>query len=450
MKIALVLIFLVVLSVLFHLFSPWYLTPIASNWTAIDDTISLTFWVTGCVFIAVNLFLAYVIIRYRARQGGKAAYEPENKRLEIILTAVTTLGVAAMLAPGLMVWDEVINVPEDAHVVEAIGQQWQWTFRLPGDDGQLGTVDARLITPANPFGINPADPNGQDDVLVDSNELHLPIDQPVKVLLRSKDVLHNFAVPQFRVKMDLVPGTTTYLWFTPTREGSFEILCEELCGLAHFTMRGRVLVDSEADYQQWLSQQPTFSQSQETVDGKPEQGQLAFAMCSGCHGQQGEGNQALNAPKLAGMGHWYIARQLAYYQQGIRGKHEKDIYGQQMAPMAALLAQPNAIADVSAYIQSLDSSPVVDTLGGDPERGHGFYFTCGTCHGDTGQGNRGLNAPRLAGQHDWYIKRQLENFKQGIRGKHKEDLYGVQMRLMASILQDEQALNDIAAYINTL
>src|SRR5690606_10066189 len=121
--------------------------------------------------------------------------------------------------------------------------QWHWLYRFPGEDGVLGTVEIAYTSVDNPFGINPDDPNGQDDVLVAHPELHLPLGQPVKLLLRSTDVLHNFTVPQFRVKMDLVPGMVTYQWLTPTQVGSYEVLCEELCGLAHYAMRGRVVVD---------------------------------------------------------------------------------------------------------------------------------------------------------------------------------------------------------------
>lgn len=211
MAIAIVLTLLVVGSVLFHLLSPWYFTPIASNWGAMDQTISLTFWVTGIVFIAVNLFVVFCIIRFRQKKGSKAAYEPENTKLEWWLVGLTTLGIASMLTPGLFVWANFVNVPQDAAIVEAVGKQWHWSYRFPGQDGKLGTTDAKYINDQNPFGLNPNDPNGKDDVLISHPDLHLPIGKPVKVLLRSVDVLHNFAVPQFRAKMDLVPGTLTYI-----------------------------------------------------------------------------------------------------------------------------------------------------------------------------------------------------------------------------------------------
>ena len=111
----------------------------------------------------------------------------------------------------------------------------------------------------NPFGMDPDDPAGQDDILIDSNEVRLPVNQPVRVLLRSKDVLHDFAVPQFRVKMDMVPGMETYVWFEPTRTGEFELLCEELCGTGHHTMRGKVIIEEQADFDAWLASQPTYA-----------------------------------------------------------------------------------------------------------------------------------------------------------------------------------------------
>jgi cytochrome c oxidase subunit 2 len=450
MKLVIVLVLLVVGSLLFHWLSPWWFTPLASNWGSIDTTIDITFYITGFVFVAVNLFLAYAIYRFRYDPSRRAHYEPENKKLEIWLTVITTVGVAAMLAPGLIVWADFVDVPEDADEIEVLGSQWQWNFRLPGADGVLGEVDARFIGPDNPFGMNTKDPAGNDDVLVSSNELHLPIDRPVKVLLRSKDVLHDFAVPQFRVKMDLVPGMVTYLWFTPTRTGKFDILCMELCGIAHYTMRGYVVVDTQGDYEEWVAQQTTWSDMQAIGPGDPVAGKGAFVICASCHGQQGEGNIAMNAPSLAGLPPWYIQRQLNHYKQGIRGAHQDDIYGQQMAPMANMLADDSAIRNVTAYIETFEASSSTGTLGGNPDKGAAHYNTCGACHGARAQGNYALQAPRLAGQEDWYLKRQLENFRLGIRGAHKEDTYGHQMVLMARSLQDEQSINDLLAYLNTL
>src|SRR5690606_27925778 len=137
MALAVVIVLLVVGSLIFHFVSPWYFTPLASNWSAIDFTVDVTFWVCGIVFVAVNLFTAYCLIRYRHRKGHRAHYEPESTKLEGSLTAFTSLGVAAMLTPGLFVWGDFVTVPEEAAVVEALGKQWHWSFRFPGEDGVL-------------------------------------------------------------------------------------------------------------------------------------------------------------------------------------------------------------------------------------------------------------------------------------------------------------------------
>ena len=250
MAIAIILILLVIGSIIFHYMSPWYFTELASNWGMIDVTVTITFIVCGIVFVAANLFMAYCILRFRNKnKDQRAKYEPENKKLEAWLTVITTVGVVAMLAPGLVVWGKFVSPPDNAAIVEVVGQQWQWSYRFPGEDGELGTTDAKNISIDNPFGMNKDDPNGQDDILIAGNELHIPVDQPVKFLLRAKDVLHNFTVPQFRVKMDLVPGMVTWQWLTPTRTGTFDVLCEELCGIGHHTMRGRVVVEEEEKFQ---------------------------------------------------------------------------------------------------------------------------------------------------------------------------------------------------------
>lgn len=259
MIVAVILLLVGVGSVVFHFWSPWWWTPIASNWGYIDNTIIITFWITGFVFVAIILFMAYCTYRFRHREGVQAAYQPENKKLEWWLTILTTLGVIGMLTPGLFVWHQYVTVPDDATEFEVVGQQWQWSFRYPGKDGVLGTSDVKHISGDNPFGLSLDDPNGQDDILIEGDDLHLPLHKPVKVLLRSIDVLHDFYVPQFRAKMDLVPGQVTYFWFIPTRPGSFDILCAELCGVGHHVMRGKVIVEEADAYQEWLDEQPTLA-----------------------------------------------------------------------------------------------------------------------------------------------------------------------------------------------
>lgn len=451
MTLAIVLILLVIGTVLFHFLSPWWFTPIASNWTMVDETVNVTFWVTGIVFVAVNLFLAYAVIRYRHRKGSKAHYEPENRKLEWGLTLVTSIGIAAMLAPGLAVWAKFVTVPPDASTVEVLGQQWNWNYRFPGADGALGKTEARLVSVDNPFGMNPDDPAGADDILVASPELHLPLNKPVKFELRSIDVNHQFAVPQFRVKMDLVSGMVTYFWLTPTRTGSFDVLCEQLCGTAHFAMRGRVVVDEPDGFDTWLADQPTFAATRTATSGDATAGQALFATCTACHGNQAEGNRELNAPKLSGQASWYLVQQLKQFRQGVRGTHEQDVYGQQMAPFATLLADDAAVRNVVAYIASLPEIRPPATVLGNPDKGQSTYVTsCATCHGDRGQGIWATNAPRLSNMSDWYLQRQLHNFRSGVRGSHAQDFRGSQMASMARVLADDTAINDLLDYVHTM
>jgi cytochrome c oxidase subunit 2 len=261
MFMAILLVILAVGSVIFHLVSPWWFTPIASNWGSFDDAIVLTFWITGVVYVAVILFMAYCLYRYRYRADRRSDYDPENTKLELWLTGLTSLGVVGLLTPGLLAWNDFVTVPENAVKVEVVGKQWEWSFRLPGNDGVLGTTNIRNIDDDNSFGVNPKDPNGQDDILIEGEDLHIALGQPIKLLLRATDVLHDFYVPQFRAKMDMVPGMITYFWMTPTRTGTFDILCAEYCGVGHYEMRGRVVVESPEDYQKWLSDQTTFAQA---------------------------------------------------------------------------------------------------------------------------------------------------------------------------------------------
>ena len=258
MFVAIIFTLIILGSIIFHFWSPWWWTPVASNWGNIDDTIILTFWVTGAVFVAVCLFMAYCVWAYRYRPDRKAEYKPEDKKLEFRLTWLTALGVVALLAPGLIVWNKYITVPENALKIEVVAYQWGWNYRLPGEDGILGKTSVGLISDENPYGLDSSDPNSKDDILVMDADLHLEINQPVKVELRSFDVLHNFYVPQFRAKMDTLPGIITFYWFTPEKIGDYEILCAEYCGTGHYAMRGRVLVDEEKDYSNWLAKQISF------------------------------------------------------------------------------------------------------------------------------------------------------------------------------------------------
>jgi|TARA_B100000315_G_C14490195_1_gene547223 heme/copper-type cytochrome/quinol oxidase subunit 2 len=178
MVLAVVLVLLAIGSVVFHIWSPWWFTPLASNWGSLDDAIVITFWITGVAYVAVILFMAYCVYRYRYRKNRRADYEPENTKLEWWLTWVTAAGVVGLLTPGLIAWNDFVTVPKGTPEFEVLGQQWSWNYRLPGRDGKLGTTNAKLINDDNPFGIDPNDANGTDDVLIEGDDLHLQLGHP--------------------------------------------------------------------------------------------------------------------------------------------------------------------------------------------------------------------------------------------------------------------------------
>ncbi len=235
-----------------------------------------------------------------------------------------------------------------------------------------------------------------------------------------------------------------------SNSGFLEILCEELCGIAHYTMRGAVIVEEGDDYETWLANQSTFHDLNTAPAGNPVVGAAQYAVCAACHGQQGEGIAAMNAPKIAGQSAWYLKRQLMNYKKGFRGTHEGDVYGAQMIGMVATLVDQQAVDNVVAHILTFPDSAVSSTIEGDVASGQKYYNVCAYCHGGDGMGIQAMNAPRAAGMSDWYMERQLHNFKDEVRGGHPQDYNGKQMGFMADNLHDDQAVKDVIAYINTL
>jgi cytochrome c553 len=184
--------------------------------------------------------------------------------------------------------------------------------------------------------------------------------------------------------------------------------------------------------------------------GDIEKGKVLYKICTACHGPDAEGMATLNAPANAGQDPWYMTRQLKNFSAGIRGAHPDDTFGAQMRPMAMMLADEEDITNVVAYLSSMDMPDPPITVDGDVEAGKKAYETCIPCHGEFGQGAQSLDAPRLSNQHDWYIVRQLENFKAGVRGTHQSDIYGAQMRIMAQMLETDEQVRAVAAYIATI
>ena len=174
-------------------------------------------------------------------------------------------------------------------------------------------------------------------------------------------------------------------------------------------------------------------------------------VCGPCHGSEGQGRVELFAPKLSGQESWYLHRQMKNFVEGRRGAHEDERWASQMKYQVAPFDDDRLIEAVVAHITTLEDEPAVVTVEGDVVRGESLYLeNCALCHGVDGMGIEALNAPRQAGMTDWYILRQMEKFRQGVRGDHPDDTYGAQMAPSARALPDEQALLDIVAYINTL
>ena len=198
--------------------------------------------------------------------------------------------------------------------------------------------------------------------------------------------------------------------------------------------------------------QPKKEVAESNTAGDAEAGKSAYMTCASCHGQKAEGMKALNAPALANQEPYYLKQQINNYRNDLRGKHPDDIFGAQMLPMAKTLVSDEMVDNVIAYIKTLGPVTTEQTLeGGDAEAGKTYYqMVCGACHGPGATGNESLHSPRLVGMEDWYVKRQLENFKAGVRGAEQGDLYGSQMLQIANAIPDDQTVLDLTAYFHSL
>lgn len=180
-----------------------------------------------------------------------------------------------------------------------------------------------------------------------------------------------------------------------------------------------------------------------------KEGKALFAACQACHGMKGEGNKALHAPALVKQSPWYIKRQLLAFKSGKRGAHPDDVFGQQMAAIATTIADESAVDALVAYIEKLPRATPPATVKGDLNKGQDYYsMVCGSCHGPNAEGNVLLDSPALAGVDDWYLLRQFELFREGVRGA--DDRYGRQMVMMAPALPTDADVRNVVAYIQSL
>lgn len=242
------------ISTYFFAAKTWWLPPYISEYgNAYDKHFMLTLTVCGIIFVAAQLSLAYTVFRYR-RHGGRSHYSHGNNKLEVLWTSAAAVVFLGLVIIGTHIWTQahLEAAPANSIQIEMWGQQFTWYVRYPGPDGVFGRTKPDLMKESigQPLGIDPDDPAGKDDLVMPV--MAIPVNQPVEVILRSKDVIHSFFVPELRLKQDAVPGLENRIHFTASKIGRYEIPCAELCGLGHYQMRSFLEVMSEPDYQKWL------------------------------------------------------------------------------------------------------------------------------------------------------------------------------------------------------
>ena len=234
----------------------WFPPPISAHGINYDAQFMRTLVVVGIIFILAQFALGYVIVKFR-NDGRRAGYSHGNNKLEAVWTSATALLFLGLVIMGTRIWAGVHfdEAPADSIVVEVTAKQFAWTFRYAGPDGKFGHTDLKLVNDSggNPLGIDDKDPAGKDDIV--SASLKVPVGKSIKLMMRSRDVIHNFFVPELRMKQDIVPGMDIPLHFQADQIGIYEVPCTELCGLGHFQMRTTMQVMSESDFEQWKQQQ---------------------------------------------------------------------------------------------------------------------------------------------------------------------------------------------------
>ena len=237
----------------------------------IDTMLNITFLITGIVFFLTQILLFWFAFRYQYSEKRKAYYFPHNNNLEILWTTVPAIALCILVGFGLFYWFKITgDAPKDAMQVEVTGKQFGWIFRYPGKDGVFGKKYYQNISDQdnNSLGLIWDDPASHDDIVV-NNEVYLIKDKPVKLIINSRDVIHDVGLAHFRMKMDAVPGTPTTMWFTPkytteemkkitkNEEFEYELSCDQMCGKGHFTMRAVIKVVTEDEFILWKAKQKT-------------------------------------------------------------------------------------------------------------------------------------------------------------------------------------------------
>src|SRR5882672_5324448 len=243
---AVIIWILTLLSVILFASKKWWFPPaISDHAPALDRQFMITIVIVGIAFTAAQLGLGWMLWKYRdTNTGARATYTHGSNRLEVIWTVITAVVIIGLAVMGQTVWASLRlnDAPAGSYQVEVVAQQFAWNFHYPGKDGLFGRTDPTLIDDSslNFIGIDETDPNAKDDSVVTS--LAIPVNRPVELILRSKDVIHSFWVPPLRFKQDLVPGMAIHVHFTANRVGKYELACAELCGQLHFKMKSYMLV----------------------------------------------------------------------------------------------------------------------------------------------------------------------------------------------------------------
>lgn len=232
----------------------------------IDHILEFSHWFMAALFVGWSAFFIFVLIRFRKSRNPVADHEGVKTGISTHLEfAVVLIEAVLLVGFAIPLWGKFVNEfpdTKDAILVHAVGQQFNWNFHLPGPDGQFGKRDLYLVNNSNPLGLDPASLEGKDDLVV-LGELHVPVNRPVIMEISSKDVIHNFAMPHMRAAQDAIPGQIIPMWFTPIKTGTYEVVCGQLCGLGHYSMKGAVVVDTPEDYQAWLKERAELSGTQQ-------------------------------------------------------------------------------------------------------------------------------------------------------------------------------------------
>ena len=236
----------------------------------IDVLMQFTMGMILVVFFILTPMLFFFAYRYRGNKENTAYFFAHNNKLELIWTVIPTIVLTGVIIYGLKTWDETMNVDtSDAKVIELYSEQFKWTARSSGQDNKLGGSDFRLVTDENATGVDMQDKNSLDDKLL--REVHLVVDKPVLLKFRSRDVIHSAFLPHFRVQMNCVPGLITQFAFTPTKttkqmkkeEGEdfeYVLLCNKICGSAHYNMQMSFVVETQEEYDAWIASQKTMTE----------------------------------------------------------------------------------------------------------------------------------------------------------------------------------------------